>query len=181
MNRKSVTMVALCIAIGVMAIAYAAFSTTLTVNGTASQIGTFSIDLTGCACTKTAGLTGATAPTGSCTPSGTTKSNIGTVTASFNQPGDTVACTFDVVNSGNLKAKAGTVSCTPSASVVTSESSSAATPFYYTYTWKKTALNAGATAADDITITLKYSKNITGQPSATTGTVSCTFTYTQNI
>lgn len=186
MKNKNLVIAALCVAIGIMAVAYAAFSTTLTVNGTLTQIGTFGVQITGCSCTKTAGITGATAPTGSCTPSGQTQSTSATVTAGFVQPGDTVTCTFNVVNTGNLKAKAsGDATCTSSASVTTSESTSAAKPFYYTKSWKKTALTksgtTGATATGDITITMKYSKNISTQPTATSGSVSCTFPYTQDI
>ena len=182
MSKKTIMLYTLCIGIGLMAIAYAAFTTTFNVSGTTSQIGTFGVQLTECWCRVGTGLEGATAPTGSCTPSGTNKSASATITATLNQPGDFVTCYFDVVNTGNLKAKPnGNPTCTPSSGITSSASSSGATPMYYEKYWEKNALSGGATLADEIAIVIAYSSSITSQPSATSGSVTCTFPYTQDI
>lgn len=183
MGKKSIFMFALCIGISVMAIAYAAFSTSLSISATSSQAGTFSVQLIAesASVTGTAGLTGATAPTATC--GSTTASTSGTMTATLNQPGDSVTCKWKVKNAGNLKAKAnGNYSCTNSGGMTTSASSSASTPMWYSVTWAKTALAAGATSnSGEVQITINYSSSITSQPSTTSGTVTCSFPYAQNI
>ena len=183
MQKNSVLMVGLCVGIAVMAIAYAAFSTTLNITATSTQIGSFSMQLIAesGSVTGTAGLTGGTAPTATCT--NTSGATTGTMTANLYQPGDSVTCSFKVKNTGNLKAKAGgNISCSVGNGMTTSASSSASTPMWYSTTWKKTALAANTTSdAGEVTITIKYSANITSQPSKTTGTVTCTLPYTQDI
>ena len=182
-RRKSVFMFALCIGIAVMAIAYAAFSTSLSISATSSQSGTFSVKVLAesASVTGTAGLSGATAPTANC--GSTSAATSVTMSASLNQPGDTVTCKYKTTNAGNLKAKAnGNYSCTPSNGMTTSASSSGATPMYYTVSWAKSALAAGATSnSGEIQVTITYSASITSQPSKTSGSVTCTFPYTQNI
>ena len=182
MNKRTILMVSLCIGIAVMAITYAAFSTTLKINGTSSQIGTFSLQLVAESSPVTGTNSGgSTKPTATCT--NTSGATSGTMSATVHQPGDSVTCTWKVMNTGNLKAKAnGNFTCTSSAGVTTSASSSLATPLWYAVTWKKSSLAAGATSgASEITMTINYSTNITSQPTATSGTVSCTFPYTQDI
>lgn len=183
MSKKTVMMFSLCVAIAIMAIAYAAFSTTLTINGTTSQIGTFSLQLIAesASVTGTAGVSGATAPTATCT--NTSGATTGTMTATLYQPGDTVTCSWKVKNTGTLKAKAnGNATCTVGSGITTSATSSLTTPMWYAYTWEKTALAKSATSgAGEITITINYSSSITSDPTTKTGTVSCTFPYTQNI
>ena len=183
MSRKAIMSYTLCIGIAVMAIVYAAFSTTLNVSGTTSQIGTFGVQLTGGSCTAVAGLTGATAPTVSITPSGSNKSASATVTASLNQPGDYVICYFDVVNTGNLKAKvSGSYSCTPSDVMATKYAdTSSSKPMYYAISWNNSSLAGGQTVQKAIEFTINYSSKITSQPTTTSGTVTCTFPYTQDI
>lgn len=202
MSKKSIMMFSLCVGIAVMAIAYAAFSTTLNITTTATQSGTFDPRLTGCSCTvKNDDLSGVTLPSDyTCSPTGTalsTKGGEATIsvgqsdvngdgkTTGFLQPGDVVTCTFSVKNNGNLKIKAnGNASCTVRGGVHSTagtESSSLSTPLYYTVSWKKTALAAGATATNDITIVMGYSSNITSQPTTTSGGVVCSFPYAQNI
>lgn len=176
MSRKTVLAVSLCIGLGIMAIAYAAFQTTLTITGTTTQSGSFGVKIfaEAASVTGTAGITGGTAPTATCAPLEASASTTGTMTATLRQPGDTVTCSYKVKNTGTLKAKAnGNFSCSPS---------SLASPFTSSVTWKKTALAAGATSGvGEITITIGYLSSITSQPSTTSATVTCNFPYAQNI
>ncbi len=183
MRSKNVFMFALLVIIAIVTIVYAAFSTTLTINGTTSQSGTFGVTMTGCTTSVVAtGISGATAPSATCTPSGTATGTTGTCSGTFRQPGDSIKCSYTVKNTGNLKAKAGTgPTCTVSGGMATTATSSAATPLYYTTSWTKTALAAGDSAANDFTITITFSASVTTQPTTTTGTVSCTLGYTQDI
>lgn len=174
MNKKTLMAVALCGMLAAMAVVYAAFQTTLTVTGTTTQTGNFSMQLVAesASVTGTAGLTGATAPTASCT--NISGSTTGTMQAKLYQPGDTVTCSWKVKNSGTLKAKAnGNYSCSPS---------SLSSPFTSSVTWKKTALAAGSTStAGEITMTIGYLSSITSQPTTTTASITCNFPYTQDI
>ena len=185
MNKNSILMVSLCVGIAVMAIAYAAFSTTLNITATSSQIGTFSMQVLAEASSKTgtAGVSGGTAPTATC--GSTSGATTVTMTAKLYQPGDSVTCSYKVKNTGNLKARAkenSDISCTVGNGMTTSASSSASTPMWYSATWKKTSLAAGITSGTgEVTITINYSTKITNQPSKTTGTVSCSLPYEQDI
>lgn len=174
MNKKTIMAVALCGMLAAMAVVYAAFQTTLTVTGTTTQSGSFSLQIIAEAAsvTGTAGLTGGTAPTATCT--NTSGSTTGTMAAKLYQPGDTVTCSYKVKNAGTLKAKAnGNYSCSPS---------SLASPFSGSVTWKKSALAKGATsAAGEITMTITYLSSITSQPSTTSASITCNFPYTQDI
>lgn len=183
MENKNFIIVALCVAIGIMSVAYAAFSTTLNISATSSQSGTFGVLLMSeeLEVTGTPGLTGATAPTAQCGPAANAT---GDMTATFYQPGDTVTCKYKVNNSGNLKAKAsGNYSCTAGSGMAASQdTSSSSKPLWYSVTWRKSLLAGGATSdAGEITITMTYSASITADPGTKTGKVSCTFPYTQDI
>lgn len=103
MRRKNYIIVVLCVAIAIMAIVYAAFTTTLNVNGTISTSGTFAVTFqSGYSCT-------ATTKAGTDTPKGTLTTTAGTTTATLSvslyTPGDVVTCTIPVKNTGNLQAK----------------------------------------------------------------------------
>lgn len=102
MEKKNLVMIMLCIAIVVMSIGYAAFSSTLNVSGTIQSSGNFSITYqSGATCTGT--------KVGSDTPIGSVIVTPGTTTATLNvslyTPGDVVTCTIPVKNTGNIMAK----------------------------------------------------------------------------
>lgn len=172
MERKNVIMVALCVMIAVMAIAYAAFTTTFNVNGTINASGTFAVTFqTGGSCT-------ATTKVGADTPSGTVTATAGattaTITANLYTPGDVVTCTIPVKNTGNLRAKY--VSSTVSNSLTASS-----TPIAVTVA-SSTGTNAiAANGASNITVTVKYNYTGTTQPTTTSKTFTITSNYTQAI
>lgn len=165
MEKKNLVMVCLCAAIAVMAVAYAAFSTTLTVDGTINATGSFAVEYveTG-TCTGT--KVGQQAPTGTIVK----KSALGAeLNVSLYTPGDIVTCTIDVENTGNLAAKlVGT-------HTISNSLTGTSTPIAVTATSPKTKLAKDAT--DTITVTVKYNWNETTQP--TSGT-SASFTITSN-
>ena len=95
MKTNKIVMGALVAAIAVMGIAYAAFSTSLTINGTANIDSNWGpIYIKSCSCTGDA----------TCTPvsNGSNSTVTGTVTADLKKPGDTATCTFTVQNDGTL-------------------------------------------------------------------------------
>ena len=99
-NNKSkiILIVCLCIFVGGLSVAYAVLFKTLTINGNAEiNSNVWQIKLANASCSKTGDATA-----GNPSINGTTLSISGMKLVS---PGDTVTCTFDVSNSGTVKAK----------------------------------------------------------------------------
>ena len=104
-DRKNYVIMALCAILLVMSIGYAAFSSLLTINGTASVSDSFCVGFDN---TKTntyaptAGISGGTLPTGSITYSGTACSTNyqpnSSLSATFKQPGDKIEYTLTIAN-----------------------------------------------------------------------------------
>ena len=175
MNKKTIAMLSLCVGLAVMAIAYAAFQSQLTVTVGLSGTG---LDVKmSCKCnTGVAGLSGATVPTATCTPGTATNTTTGTMAATLYQPGDEVTCEFTIKNDSAFDVKVnnlegnGEMSCT-----------SLSTPFIS---------NVDAILAQDtviaknggtakFTIEMGYLNTITSQPSTTSGSMSCTVPLVQ--
>ena len=104
-DRKNYVIMALCAILLVMSIGYAAFSSLLTINGTASLSDSFCVGFDN---TKTntyaptAGITNGTLPTGSMSYSGTACSTNyqpnSSLSATFKQPGDKIEYTLTIAN-----------------------------------------------------------------------------------
>ena len=110
---KILAIVALCVAVAGLSVAYAALSETLNISGTAKVGATsanWNVHFANGSCNKTGGATaGAITATG-------TQVTLGEST--FTAPGDSVVCTFDVTNTGTINAKVQTVNI-PTASSFT--------------------------------------------------------------
>ncbi len=107
-ESKNIVIGLLCAVICVMAVAYAAFATTLTVNGTASIESEWGVEITDIQCE-------ATAASGGEELDEVTKSFEATTAHfefKFKQPGDTGTCTVTVKNTGNLEAKVESINST---------------------------------------------------------------------
>ena len=171
---KILAIVALCVAVAGLSVAYAALSETLNISGTAKVGATsanWNVHFANGSCTKTGGATA-----GSITATGT-QVTLGEST--FTAPGDSVVCTFDVVNDGTINAKVGTVTI-PDAANLTYTGSGAAKDadetlvkgnMEYTVTYADgtaiqvgDALNAGATK--NLKLTLTYKATATALPQA---------------
>ncbi len=175
MNKKKMLIFSLCVMVFVISIAYAAFQQSFSINGTTQQLGNFSVKITGCVC-----VTG----NATCTPAGTTKSNTASMTADLKLSGNVASCSFNVINDGNLKIKPNATSpnCTIKGGITDAESSTSLDkPMYYTVSWKKSKLAAGATGDTELTIGVTYSSSITQQPTTTSAEITCTLPYTQDI
>jgi len=108
-DSKNLVIGLLCTVLCVMAVAYAAFSTSLTINGTASIDSTWNVAITDVTCTKTTATGGVTVPDATKIVEGTTA----TIGVKFNQPGDAMDCVITVTNSGSLDGKLTAVTTTP--------------------------------------------------------------------
>lgn len=162
MSKKSIWVIALCIGIGIMAVGYAAFSTTLTINTTVSGAG-LNVKL-GCNCSVgTAGLAGATAPTATCTPTSLSQTTTGTMTAQLYQPGDSVTCTYSIQNDSEFNVEVNDFEC-----------GSLTSPFTASHTSIADGTVIASGSSKTFTLTMGYLSSITSQPGTTdSGTVTC--------
>ena len=183
---------ALIVSLVAVSLAYAGFTQNLNINGTANvksvKWEVKFVNLSGEIATGTA--TEITAPT---IKSGST--SIGDYSVQLSTPGDTIAYTFDVTNTGNFNAKLtgltkGTPSCTS-----TNQSNANTVCGYLTYKLYDTTTNTEITGADNgvinanggvrhFKIILTYASNIPSGslPTAdiTVSGLGLTFTYTQD-
>ena len=110
-DKRNYIIIGLCMILVVMGVGYAAFSSLLTINGTANISNSWCVGFDN---TKTnayvpkAGITGATAPTGSIgfsgTACGTNLVPASSLTAHFYQPGDEIEYTLTIVNKSSVTA-----------------------------------------------------------------------------
>ena len=116
-DNKNLLIGMLCAVLCVMAVAYAAFSTTLNINGTTTIDSTWDVhfettgeDINKCDVTPASGgEPGSVVGTVS-----EVKATSATVSMSFTQPGDKAVCKLKVVNKGTLDAKLSNVTGIPS-------------------------------------------------------------------
>ena len=164
MKTNNIIMGVLVAVIAVMGVAFAAFSTTLTINGTAEISSNWNITFTAGTCTPVSKDAGAPS-SGTVYVSGTTA----TVTANMSSPGDTLACTVIVNNAGSLAA------VRDSWAITTAVSNSDA--YEVTATAPTAATLAAGSGTETLTINVTY-KNVTTKPSGS-ATFTGTATYKQ--
>ena len=110
-DKRTYLIMALCAILVIMGVGYAAFSSLLTINGTANISNSWCVGFDNTkttAYTAKAGITGATIPTGTMTYSGTAcGTNLvpaSSLTAHFYQPGDEIEYTLTIVNKSTVTA-----------------------------------------------------------------------------
>lgn len=184
-DSKNLIIVMLCIVVCVMAVAYAAFSTTLNINGTATIQSNWGVRIenntANCVFTSADGVDGAagtyTNEAVACTTDSKMCASVtrnsdfsATVTMKFQQPGDTATCTIYYENYGSLDAvlthtvKEASTSTTTGVNTIGSD----AIGFTLTGVDGQTALGAKgkANARHTVTITGTYKSTVTSEPAA---------------
>ena len=161
-NKKTIIIMTMCI-VAMMTIVYAALSSSLKVNVSATPGGGICVSYT-CSCSTTTGLTGAAAPSATC------NATANTMTATLHQPGDSGTCTFTVKNCSNFRiTSSAALSCT-----------SMSSPFIATI---DQTINKSTIVAKNGTTTFKikiaYDTLTTSQPSSTSGTITCSVPWKQ--
>ena len=167
MEKKNLVMVCLCAAIAIMAVAYAAFTTQIEVEGTVNESSNFSVVFTNATCDGTPAATNSPEPTGTATANGTT------VTFSelkLYTPGDVVECDVTVTNNGNLAADYSSYSITDG---INAESS----PVAFEVVTEPADLQVGGTST--IKLRFTYDADIEEQPETTSYAFKAKFNYTQ--
>lgn len=165
-DKKNILIGALLFTIVVMAVGYAAFAQTLTINGNAKISGEWDVEITGITSSKVG-----TADAGTPTFTAATA----TFDASLAKPGDSVTYTVTVENKGNIDAKLSDITLSPQA---TPDGSDAILYTIESQPSKGDVLAAGDTTTVEIKAT--YDPTSTSIPSVKTRTFTGTLEYVQN-
>ncbi len=185
-KNKNIVIAVLLGVLVVMAVAYAAFSTTLNINGTATIKSSWNVAFD---TTKTTTATGVVTPTtgsgGTTAPTGTVSYTDGqhaTVSADLYQPGDKVEFLLTVKNTGSLKATLGSLSISSSTGCTVSSLTCTSTAGHIKFTvgnFSSATLNASNGTAT-IKVTAEFVNgavtNLSGNESAS---ITVSFTATQ--
>lgn len=111
-DSKNLVIGLLCAVVCIMAVAYAAFSTTLEINGTATISSTWNVKITDITCQAHPVAGGVVAPEEGGKPTAATYSFSATTATfgmKFYQPGDWAECDVTITNAGDLNAKVKTI------------------------------------------------------------------------
>ena len=190
-NHKNAMIAMLLGVLVIMAVAYAAFSTALTINGTATinsswnvQYDTSKTSGAGVISTTT-GAGGTTAPSGGTIAYPTNQS--ATLSATLNQPGDKVEYTLTILNTGSLDATLGTPtmtattggSCTGSGTSTVCTSDAGHIEFTIG-SFTPSASLAATNGSSNIKVTAKFKDTeVTSLASSESITVNVSFTASQ--
>ena len=162
-KTKAVAIVALIVAVLGLTVAFAALSTTLTINGTAEvNTATWDIHFENLSSAVTTGdATETTAPTIQVGADSKPNTKIGDFKVQLTKPGDSVTYTFDVKNTGTIDATLGTLTigtpvCTSNTSVDEDE-----TIVCDNLTYELTYTDGGTPVAQNDTLNKGETKNLT--------------------
>ena len=164
MKQKKIIIGVLCLVICIMAVGFAAFSTTLNINGTSSIESNWSVEFTNIQeLSKSSGVTINNNPTAS----GTTA----TFDVSLESPGDSIEYQITVANQGTLDAIIENINA--------SETGSDAIKFEISNIRIGDKLAKGAQTTFNIKIS--YDSSITSQPSITNNKLTVDIDYVQDV
>ena len=163
MRSKKTVIIALCAAIFLMAVGFAAFSTTLTIDGTANISSDWKVVFTDIdVVSKTDGATSKTADA-----SGTTATfNVG-----LTSPGDNIVYEITVENQGSLDAII--------ENIVAAASKNPTIGFEISNI--KIGDELAKKTSTTFNVTISYSNSVTSQPSSVSSTLTVDITYVQNL
>src|SRR5574344_1831660 len=165
-NAKNYVIAALLVAVVAMSVGYAAFATTLNINGTATISGQWDVEIIGITSAFTGTATDKTAPAYTSTTA--------TFDANLAAPGDAATYTITVKNKGTIKAKLSSIVLTPQA---VADSTAA---IIYTIVSQPNA-NDELAANETATVVIKaqYDSTITETPTTKTRTITGVLNYEQ--
>lgn len=181
MKKNNITTIILVIAVVFMAVAFAAFATTLNINGTATISSDWNVSFVAGTCTNTTQKDSAKASTGTVSVNGTTA----TVVADMASPGDVLECTVTSQNLGSLPAKRNTWELTSTPSVMVKNASGEDISAYSVSITPTTnpgtvlaAKNGSTIASETLTMTITFNANAATAPT-NSATFGATATYVQ--
>lgn len=182
-DSKNLVIGMLCAVLCIMAVAYAAFTTTLNINGTATVSSNWSIIIPeedGIQCTTQAVAGGST--------DGLSASGqvIGNTTAQFTmafvQPGDTATCIVTIQNAGTLNAEVESLKIMSGSEDISTDGSDTAGPIRFTVQNITKGQKLAADGAEmTFTVIGTYDSSVTAQPDQnTTKTLTVTPIFKQD-
>lgn len=169
-KTKILAIVAICIAVVGLTVGFAAFSSTLTINGTGTvKSSSWQVRFENLSTvTKTGTATQVTAPT-----INTNDTNIGDYDVTFTTPGDSISYTFDVANNGTFEAEVTSVTiptptCTGNGANAVTDAKNVCDNLSYTLTYGDGTAIAVADAIPagqrkTMKLTLTYSSAVTAE------------------
>jgi len=170
MKSNNIIMGVLVAVIAVMGVAFAAFSTTLNINGTATISSEWNVSFEAGTCSNTTQKDSGKASTGTVSVSGTTA----TVVANMASPGDVLTCTVKAKNNGTLAAIRDSWEITQAVSDSTSYTVAVSAPTATTLAAK----NGSTIASETLTMTITYKSSVTAKPTSA-ATFKAVATYKQ--
>ena len=185
-RKRNYIIVGLCMVLAVMAVSYAAFSQQLTINSSAGTttkwcLG-FDTTVTGNV-SATAGLTGATAPTGTITYNGNTcdgNYNSGASLAStLHQPGDTVTYTLTIKNSSTIDAAINSITVN-NQNTVSDKDVKIGNIVFVVGMPESTSLSAGSSTTMTVTAKFQDETDITGSYSGENASITVNVNASQD-
>ncbi len=173
MKRNNIIIGVLAAVIVIMGVAFAAFSTTLNINGNANISSNWSIAFVPGECTSTS-KDSSNPSSGTVSVSGTTA----TVVANMSSPGDILTCTVKVQNQGTLDAVRTSWSLMQNVTDTTSYTVSLSPT---TNPGSVLVAKSGDTVAEEtLTMTITYNSGVTSKPSGA-ATFKAVATYEQSL
>lgn len=163
-DKKNILIGALLFAVIALSVGYAAFATTLTINGSATIDGEWDVEITGITSSPTGTGTNKTEPSYTKTTA--------SFSASLMAPGDAMTYTITVENKGTIDAKLDSIVLTPDP-----DGSPAITYTVDSKPAKDSVLASGDTTT--VVITATYDSSVTEIPELKTKSITGTLEYVQ--
>ena len=185
-RKRNYIIMGLCMVLAVMAVSYAAFSQQLTINSSAGTttkwcLG-FDTTVTGNV-SATAGLTGATAPTGTITYDGNTcdgNYNSGaSLSSTLHQPGDTLTYTLTIKNSSTIDAAINSITVN-NQNTVSDKDVKIGNIVFVVGMPESTSLSAGSSTTMTVTAKFQDETDITGGYNGETASITVNVNASQD-
>jgi hypothetical protein len=169
-DKKNILIGALVFAIVVMAIGYAAFATTLNINGSATIAGSWDVEITG--------IEPSIEGTASEDPASSFTASTATFAAKLMKPGDSITYTITIENKGTIDAKLNSITLTPE--TAKAEGGTGSDAIIYEIV-SQPALDSALASGDSTTVVVKvtYDADSTEVPAETTRTFTGVIEYVQ--
>ena len=169
-DKKNIFIGVLIFAIVVMSIGYAAFATTLNINGSAKIVGSWNVEITG--------ITPVVTGTASEDPASSFTPTTATFSAKLLKPGDSITYTVNIENNGTIDARLNSITLTPQTSKAEGGTGSDAILYEIV---SKPADSSVLAAGEDTTVVVKvtYDPDSSEIPAETTRTFTGVIEYVQ--
>lgn len=169
-DKKNILIGVLLLTIVIMSVGYAAFATTLNINGSAQIAGDWDVSITG--------ITPETTGTASEDPASSFTATTATFNAKLMKPGDSITYTITIENKGSIEAKLNSITLTPQATTADGGAGSEAI-LYEILSQPALDSTLASGAKTEVKVKVTYDPNATSVPTATTRSFTGVIEYIQ--